>query len=118
MSTATAVTDRIQAGVWDIDEAHSSAAFAVQHAGLSLFRGKFTDLDAKLAVGDGVELTGVVKGDSIDVADENIPPHLLSPECFDVERHPEGRFSSSDVSIVGDGVRLVGELGIAGNARP
>jgi polyisoprenoid-binding protein YceI len=118
MSTATAVTDRIQAGVWDIDEAHSSAAFAVQHAGISLFRGKFTDLDAKLVVGDGVELTGVVKVDSIDVADENIRPHLLSPEFFDVERNPEVRFSSSEVSIDGDEVRLVGELEIAGNARP
>jgi polyisoprenoid-binding protein YceI len=118
MSTATAVTDRIQAGVWDIDNAHSSAEFAVQHAGISLFRGKFTDLDAKLVVSDDVELTGVVKVDSIDVADENIRPHLLSPEFFDVERSPEIRFSSSDVSIDGDEVVLVGELEIAGNTRP
>src|SRR5688500_19157561 len=109
MSTATAVTDRIQAGVWDIDEAHSSAAFAVQHAGISLFRGKFTDLDAKLVVGDDVELTGVVKVDSIDVADENIRPHLLSPEFFDAERNPEVRFSSSDVAIAGDEGRPRGE---------
>ena len=118
MSTATAVTDRIQAGVWNLDHGHSSATFAVQHAGISLFRGKFTDLDAKLVVGDDVELTGVVKVDSIDVADENIRPHLLSPEFFDVERNPEIRFGSSDLSIEGDEVRLVGELEIAGNARP
>jgi polyisoprenoid-binding protein YceI len=118
MSTATAVTDRIQAGVYDLDKGHSSAEFAVQHAGISLFRGKFTDLDAKLVVGDDVELTGVVKVDSIDVADENIRPHLLSPEFFDVERNPEVRFSSTDLSIDGDEVRLVGELEIAGNARP
>lgn len=118
MSTATAVTERIPAGTWGIDRAHSSASFAVQHAGVSLFHGKFKDVDAKLVVGDDVELTGVVRVDSIDVEDENIRPHLLSPEFFDVERHPEIRFRSTELELEGDQARLTGELEIAGSARP
>jgi polyisoprenoid-binding protein YceI len=116
MNTATAT--RIPNGTWSIDHAHSSATFAVRHAGLSLFRGSFRDLDAKLEVGDeGTVLSGEVKVESIDIDDENIRPHLLSPEFFDVERHPEVSFRSTQVDFEGDELRVVGELEIAGNVR-
>jgi polyisoprenoid-binding protein YceI len=116
MSTAT--TTRIPSGTWSIDRAHSSATFAARHAGLSLFRGSFRDVDAKLEVADGsADLSGMVKVDSIDVDDAEIRPHLLSPEFFDVERHPDVRFRSTRVTFDGDEVRVTGELEIAGNVR-
>jgi len=118
MTTPTAVDDRISAGTWTIDRVHSSATFAVEHAGLSLFRGAFKDLDAELVVDDESVLSGVVQVESIDVEDENIRPHLLSPEFFDAERHPVIRFESSELSFDGDEVRLVGELEMAGATQP
>ena len=66
---------------------------------------------------DGAVLTGAVKVDSIDVEDENIRPHLLSPEFFDAERHPEVRFRSTELAIDGDEVKLAGDLAIGGNTR-
>ena len=115
MSTATAVTERVPTGTWAIDRAHSSATFAVQHAGLSIFRGSFKDVDAKLEVGDeGASLTGVVAVESIDVDDENIRPHLFTPDFFDTTRNPEVRFRSTELVIEDDEVRLTGELELAG----
>ena len=116
MTTAT-TTDRI-AGTYSVDRAHSNATFAVRHAGISIFRGSFKDLDARLEVGDdGAVLTGKVAVESIDVDDENIRPHLFSPEFFDAERHPAVSFRSTELSIEGGEVRLAGDLEIAGNTR-
>jgi polyisoprenoid-binding protein YceI len=115
----TAATAPITSGAWSVDRAHSNATFAIRHAGLSLFRGSFRDLDARLeADEEGAVLTGAVRVDSIDVDDENIRPHLLSPEFFDAERHPEVAFRSSDLAIDGDDVRVTGELEIAGSVQP
>ncbi|HEX6115481.1 MAG TPA: YceI family protein [Solirubrobacterales bacterium] len=115
MSTATAATERVPAGTWAVDHAHSSATFAVRHAGLSIFRGSFKRLDATLEVGDdGAVLTGAVPVESIDVDDSDIRPHLFSPEFFDAERNPEVRFRSTDLAIAGDEIRLSGDLELAG----
>jgi polyisoprenoid-binding protein YceI len=118
MSTATLTGERIPTGTWTSDHAHSSASFAVQHAGLALFRGGFKELDAKLVVDDDASvLTGTVSVDSIDVEDENIRPHLLAPDFFDVARNPEVRFRSSRLEIDGDEVTIAGELEMAGSSR-
>ena len=76
-------TNVIPEGNYTIDASHSSAAFAVRHTA-STFRGGFKEIDGRLEAADGqVKLTGSAKVDSIDVDDENIRPHLLSPEFFD-----------------------------------
>ena len=117
MTTAT-TTDRLATGAYSVDRSHSKATFAVQHAGISIFRGSFGDLDARLEVGDeGAVLTGKVPVESIDVDDENIRPHLFSPEFFDVERHPAVNFRSPELAIEGEEVRLTGDLEIAGNTQ-
>lgn len=114
MSTATAPQTRIPAGIWQVDRSHSNATFAVRHAGISVFRGSFRDLDARLEVGDEAVLSGSVKVESIDVEDENIRPHLLAPDFFDVARNPEVRFRSTELEIEGDEIRMAGELELAG----
>jgi polyisoprenoid-binding protein YceI len=113
MATATTQT-RLPAGTWELDRSHSNATFAVRHAGISVFRGSFRDLDAQLEVGDEAVLTGSVKVESIDVDDENIRPHLLAPDFFDVARNPEVRFRSTELEIDGAEVRLAGDLELAG----
>jgi polyisoprenoid-binding protein YceI len=110
----TATQTKVPAGTYGIDPVHSSAAFEVTHNEISTFRGTFGDVDALLESNDeGIKLTGSVKAESIDVEYADLRAHLLSPEFFDVERHPEVRFSSSDLEIVDDGaVELRGELTI------
>jgi polyisoprenoid-binding protein YceI len=86
----TATTDSlVPAGTWSVDPLHSSASFEVEHAGVSTFRGGFKPIEAKLVSADsGITLEGRVAVDSISIDDDNIRPHLLSPEFFDVERNP------------------------------
>ena len=118
MSTAT--EQRIvPAGTWAIDNAHSSANFEVEHGGLSVFRGGFKPIDAQLVSDDdGVVLEGRVAVESISVDDENIRPHLLSPDFFDVGRNPEVTYRSTEISGSADDLTVTGELSMAGVSLP
>src|SRR3954452_14669003 len=105
----------IPTGTWDLDPVHSKASFAVKHAGLSNFRGTFTDLTAKLQ--DGV-LTGTVKVASVEVPVDQLKGHLQGPDFFDAERFPEITFTSSDLSLDGERLTLNGELTMRGVTQP
>jgi len=116
--SATATTIEVPTGTWKLDPVHSTASFEVEHNGFSLFRTSFRELDATLTAEDGAHLEGRVAVESIDVTQPDFRAHLLSPEFFDVARHPHIEFSSDDLSAGGEKVVLRGELTIAGKARP
>jgi polyisoprenoid-binding protein YceI len=118
MST-TQTAPQIPTGTWSADSTHSNASFEVEHAGVSVFRGGFKPVGAKLVAGDdGLVLEGSVAVDGISVDDENLRPHLLSPEFFDAERNPQIRFRSTEISGDADDLTVAGELEMAGAKVP
>jgi polyisoprenoid-binding protein YceI len=108
-------------GTYQADPVHSSFGFAVNYAGTGKFRGTLEDVSATLAAGDdGLSLEGAARAESISIQD---PPqfraHVLGPEFFDAESHPEVTFRSTKVELSEDGTaRIDGELTIAGTTRP
>jgi len=116
-NTATAI--EIPTGAWKSDPIHSEVGFAIRHIA-GTFRGRFDDFDVELNV-DGPEphLSGAVRVESVQVRDESLHGHLLSPDFFDAERHPELRFESSALRVEGDGgVVVEGELTLKGTTKP
>ena len=119
MATATESQLKLEQGTYTVDVAHSHAGFEVEHAGVSLFRGSFSPVEAKLeSTDEGVVLEGGVRVDAISIGDENIRPHLLSPEFFDAERNPEIRFRSTRVEGEAGDLRVTGDLSMAGVSLP
>lgn len=118
--SAAATTERIVPnGTWSIDNAHSSANFEVEHGGVSVFRGGFKPIDATLtATDDGLSLEGQVKVESISVDDENIRPHLLSPDFFDVLRNPTITYRSTEIAGDADELSVTGKLSMRGVSLP
>jgi polyisoprenoid-binding protein YceI len=112
MTTATAL-----AGTYAADPVHSSFGFAVRYQGVSLFRGNLSDVEATLSEG---RLEGTAKVESISIrTPEQFRAHVLGPEFFDTESHPEVRFVSSQLELGEDGTAVVeGELTIKGITRP
>jgi polyisoprenoid-binding protein YceI len=109
----------VPTGTWTADPLHSSVRIEVQHMGVSTFGAAFKDFEARLVSGpDGVELEGTARVESFDVQDEQLRPHVLSPEFLDAERHPELRFRSTGLRQDGDELIAEGELTIRGNTRP
>ena len=105
------------AGTYTADPVHSSFGFAVRYQGVSLYRGTLSDVSATLADG---KLEGAAKVESISiVSPEQFRAHVLSPEFFDAENHPEVKFTSTSIDLREDGTAVVdGELTIKGITQP
>jgi polyisoprenoid-binding protein YceI len=105
------------AGTYTADPIHSSFGFAVRYQGVSVYRGTLSDVTATLADG---RLEGVAQAESISiVSPEQFRAHVLGPEFFDTENHPEVRFASTSLDLREDGTAAVeGELTIKGITRP
>jgi polyisoprenoid-binding protein YceI len=109
----------VPTGTWQADTLHSSVRIEVQHMGVATFGAAFKDFDASLVSGpDGIELEGSARVESFDVQDDQLRPHVLSPEFLDAERHPELRFRSTAFRQDGEEVIAAGELTIKGTTRP
>jgi polyisoprenoid-binding protein YceI len=117
MSTQT-IEQQIPTGAYVADPVHSSIGFAVVHNGVSTFRSGFGDYEVRLTGGESPRLEGTVDVAGIEIDEEQLKGHLLSPEFFDAERHPQLRFRSTELSVgEGGAVRLLGELDIRGEKR-
>ncbi len=117
MSTQT-VKQEIPAGAWSVDPVHSSIGFSVVHNGVTAFRSGFDSYEARLTGGERPRLEGTVDVAGIEIGEDQLKGHLLSPDFFDAERHPRLRFESSELDVAEDGsLRLRGELEIRGEKR-
>jgi len=118
MTTETIKQQGVPAGAWAVDPVHSSVAFAVAHNGVTTFRSGFDRYEARLTGGEQPRLEGTVEVESVRIDEEMLKGHLLSPEFFDVQRFPQLRFASEELSVGEDGtLRVRGELQIHGEAR-
>ena len=114
MSTTEQTKQGIPTGTWKADTVHSRVAFEVPYA-VATFSGEVPEFEATLEDG---KLTGVARIESIQVKEENLQTHLLSPEFFDAERHPEVTFSTREIRRDGDNVEIDGEITIKGITQP
>jgi polyisoprenoid-binding protein YceI len=121
MATATAqksIATLVPTGTWKTDPVHSSVGFSVKHMVVATFRGGFADYDITLANEDGEpKIYGSVDVASVEVRDENLNAHLLAPDFFDAERHPEIKFASTDIRVNGEDIVVSGDLTIKGTTR-
>jgi polyisoprenoid-binding protein YceI len=119
MTPTTQITKQeIPAATYVVDPVHSTIGFAVTHAGVSTFRGSFTEYEVRLGGGESPRLEGSVDVNSISIADEQLKGHLLSPEFFDAGQHPSLRFESNSLEVREDGsVEVSGTLEIGGQSR-
>jgi polyisoprenoid-binding protein YceI len=112
------INQQVPTGTYAVDPVHSSITFAITHNGVATFRSGFGAYDARLSGGDAPRLEGTVDVSSIEIDEEQLKSHLLSPDFFDATRYPQLRFESSELRVADDGsVTLHGELEIRGEAR-
>jgi polyisoprenoid-binding protein YceI len=113
MSTIEQQATEVPTGTFVADTVHSSVGFEVPYA-VATFSGAVTDFEARLVDG---KLEGSARIESIQLKDENLTAHVLSPEFFDAERHPVLTFSG-DLSRDGDRATVEGEITLKGITRP
>jgi polyisoprenoid-binding protein YceI len=101
---------------WELDAAESTAEFRARTFwGLVGVRGRFGQLAGTVEPDGRMEL--VIEAASLDTGNPQRDRHLRSGDFFDVERHPQVRFSAAGVEGGGDGdARVTGKLEAAGKA--
>ena len=118
---ATRTTTLVPAGTWEVDPVHSSVEFSVKHMGIANVRGRFTDFQGTVEVGEdawSAKARGSVKVVSIDTGDEQRDAHLRSADFFDADAFPEITFESTRVEpIDDDSSRVFGNLTMHGVPR-
>jgi polyisoprenoid-binding protein YceI len=99
----------------------SSFAFGIRHSGVFWYRGSLSQVAATLR-GDaqGLVLEGTARVDSISVVEPpTLRAHLLGPDFFDVEHHPEITFRSTSIDLTNaGGAEVQGELTMRGLTHP
>jgi len=115
MSITEQQTIGVPTGTFQADNVHSSVDFEVPYMGIATFTGSVRDFDATLV--DGT-LQGAARIATLVTKDENLLGHLLAPDFFDAERHPEVSFSGTAVETPGDEVAFEGEITIKGVSQP
>jgi len=108
-------------GTFIADPVHSSFGFGVLYSGTGKFRGTLDDVSATLTAGeDGLTLEGAAQVESISIrTPEMFRAHVLGPDFFDADNHPQVTFKSTAVELAEDGTaRVDGELTVAGVTRP
>jgi polyisoprenoid-binding protein YceI len=98
MSTTLATGQVVPTGTWTVDPTHSQVDFVVKHLGVSTIRGTFSEFTATLTGGDRTTLNGSIRLASVSTRDENRDAHLLSPDFFDADRHPEAAFEATFIT--------------------
>lgn len=116
--------DRVMpvAGVYEIDAAHTSVEFVARHMMITKVRGRFSDVQGRITVGEDpvdsqVEVEIGVASLSTGQADRDA--HLKGADFFDAERFPTITFRSTELlPQSGDTWDLDGELTVRDTTRP
>jgi polyisoprenoid-binding protein YceI len=118
-NTLTAAQEGLGTGTWQLDPVHSRIGFAVEYMA-GTFHGTFAPFEATLEVAESgtATLAGSAPVESVQVQDENLAAHLLSPEFFDAEQTPEISFTSAPFTVKAEEIRASGELVIKGRSLP
>src|SRR5437764_2334829 len=108
-----------QGSEWQIDPAHTTAAFTVRHMGISNVHGRFVKTTGSATIDDSdmtkSSVNATMDVNSIDTGNENRDNDLKSPNYFDAAQFSTITFKSKSVSKNGEGkLKVVGDLMIHG----
>jgi polyisoprenoid-binding protein YceI len=108
---------------YELDAAHTTVAFLVEHIGYAKTLGQFRSVSGGYtfdsASGALSALRVVVATDSVDTHHEARDGHLKSGDFLDSARHPEMAFTANSARRTGERTFTVtGELTLLGRTRP
>jgi len=108
-------------GKYELDRAHTAVEFVARHM-LTKIRGRFTDFDGTIEVGERPEDSQVVveiRVASIQTNDERRDGHMKSGDFFELEKYPVMTFHSTAVRPTGGAnFEIDGELTVKDVTRP
>ena len=109
-------------GDYTLDTSHSRLGFSARHAMVTKVRGQFTDFEGTAHVDTANPAASSVKvvinADSVSTGSAQRDAHLRNEDFFEVDKHPQITFVSTNVERDGHEWDITGDLTIAGVTKP
>jgi polyisoprenoid-binding protein YceI len=121
MTTSDTSTLPLAPGVWALDTNHANVAFAVRHLGVAKVRGRFTDFEVDVTIGETLadsSVNATIAVASIDTANADRDAHVLSEDIVHVAQRPTIEFRSTSITGDGDEWTVVGDATIGAVTKP
>jgi polyisoprenoid-binding protein YceI len=108
---------------YDIDGRHTQVLFTYSHFGLSNITGRFDNISGTIAYDAADPAASSVKVtipiDAVSTGVAKLDDHLESPDFFDAAKYPTATFTSTAVTVAGEGKwTIAGDLTLHGVTRP
>lgn len=113
------MTVEVPTTTWAIDPVHSSVNFAVQHLGISTYRGRFRAVAGSIRLDESEpersSVTAEIQVASMDATNDQLQQHVLAADFLDAERYPTITFRSTRAERLDDRHwNIYGDLTIRG----
>lgn len=113
----------LEKGSYQIDPAHTSVLFKINHMGMSTFVGRFNESEASLefdpAHMENAKLSALIKIPSIDVNNKDLEESLKGSSWFEAEKYPQALFKTESVMMLDDThAKFSGNLTLHGVTAP
>lgn len=106
------------ADTYNLDLAHSSITFMIQHLGISFVHGRFNEFSGTFTIDKDAPAKSsfnmTIKADSIDTNVKKRDEHLRGEEFFDTKKFPDMVFKSSKVEAIEGGYKVTGDFTMHG----
>jgi polyisoprenoid-binding protein YceI len=116
--TVSATIVSAQSTSWNIDAAHSQAAFTVRHMGISNVNGRFGNVGGTISIDEKdftkSSVNATIDTTTVDTGVAQRDGHLKSPDFFDSAKYPAMTFVSKSIARTSDGYAITGDLTIHG----
>lgn len=108
---------------WQLDSTHSELGFKIKHLMITNVSGSFQNFSVEAETeGNGfttAKITATAEMSSISTNNAQRDAHLRTSDFFEVEKHPELKFVSTNIEkIDDDSFTLYGELTLKGVTKP
>lgn len=108
---------------YNIDPAHTSVVFKIDHLGFSDVYGMFPGVSGKFEIDEAKpensKIDIKIKADSVSTHEAKRDKHLKSPDFFNVKQNKEITFKSKSVKKAGDKTyQVTGDLTLNGVTKP
>jgi polyisoprenoid-binding protein YceI len=111
----------LRAGTWALDTQHANVSFAIRHLGVAKVRGRFTEFDVDVNIGETLadtSVTATIQLASVDTANADRDAHVRSADLLDVANRPTMVFRSTEISGGGSDWTVAGEVTIGDVTAP
>ena len=116
------ITGSLQAATYQLDPAHSSAAFSVRHMMISNVRGAFGKVAGTIDYDpdhlDACKVDATIDVSTVDTREPHRDADLKSPNFFDVAKYPNITFVSKKCEQANGKLQVAGDLTIHGVTKP